>query len=84
MGAWANTYKRSLKEMRPTLYAQMKADGTLEAAALEAEENAMQLTADLTGAMSPTEAQNTAIRQYLLWPDEKEVPDLLQNPYQTN
>ncbi len=61
MGAWANKYKRSLKENRPTLYAQMEADGTLDEAANEAEENAVQLTVELTSSIGPTEAQNQAI-----------------------
>jgi uncharacterized FlgJ-related protein len=75
---------KHLKQFRPKLYREMKKAGELEKFALSAQESAKDMFETLVRrGVDPHDAQIRAERTYILLPDEKEVPDLANNPYET-
>lgn len=82
MGTLARQYLASLQENRPTMHRELERSGQLEAAALAAEQQAEERIADLIlEGTDPMEAQQQAMRDTILQPDETEVPSLTQNPF---
>jgi hypothetical protein len=52
--------------------------------ALRAEENALDAYETMVDrGVFPAQAQSDALRQFILLPDEKTVPDLANNPFET-
>lgn len=82
--AWGHLYIRHNREFRPKMVAELEAAGRLEEAAFEAQENAKDMVVSLTSRGVPAaEAQSEALKEHILLPDEREVPDLAQNPYRS-
>ena len=78
---WGKKCLASLQENRPTLFQKMVADGSLEKFLKGREKQAADAVVTMIEqGVNPMEAQNEAIRQYILIPDEEEYPDIQQGP----
>lgn len=78
---WGKMCLDSLRDNRPTLYAQMVADGSLKTFLTSRQKQAERAVVTMIGqGVGAMQAQGEAIRQYILIPDEEEYPDIQQGP----
>lgn len=81
LNRFGRMYLTSMQENRPTMYREAEQAGKLEDLAVAAQTQAEQTVASLISeGVNPMEAQSQATQELLL-PDEKQVPDLNQNPF---
>ena len=81
LSPWAIEAEAYWRKYRPKMYRELKQSGELNDFLEKAARRAMdQCVAFVEAGMHPLEAESEAKRNYLLLPDEDDVPQLGQNP----
>jgi hypothetical protein len=81
LSPWAMEAEAHWRKYRPKMYREMEQSGELNDFLAKAARRAMdQCAASVAAGMHPLEAESEAKRNYLLLPDEEDVPLLGENP----